>query len=405
MRLIKSEYDELKDKLIHLQKLENAGRLLNGIVHDFNNVLTCISGYAGILETNGRNNKDIIDSAHCITRNVTRAQHLSRAILNFSNFDKINMKSQTKKKPLDINNLLKQIIALTEGIFEKKVKIELMLDQSVKSIVGDYDQCDQVFSNLIINAKDAMPNGGVLQITTEKVPRNIAESKKGLRKADYVKIIISDTGAGMSKEVLKKIYNAGFTTKKKGNGLGLFSSYEIVKSLNGIIEVESEINVGTSFSIYLPATYKDENPQPDNNIIYRGHGETILLIDDEEDIVETTAYQLNRLGYKTIGTLNGYDALATFNAQHHNIDLVILDLLLPGISGQEILSELIKINKNTKVIICSGLIKDDIRVKSLNRKEVVGFVQKPFNIYELSKELHCVLGEIRRSSAAKPTQS
>ena len=372
----------LEEQLFQSQKMESIGRLAGGVAHDFNNILTSIMGFAEILKLKYDDATTVTGrAAEAIYKGSIRAANLTKQLLGFARGGKY------ESKPLDINNVIREIINMSEKIFEKSIDVTLNLDEKVKNIEGDLNQINQVFTNLIINAKDAMPTGGKLSFKTENFV--LDDDHKDIfpdpKSGDYVKISVSDTGIGMSKQIKDNIFEPFFSTKGegKGTGLGLATVYGIIKNHKGYIFCESEPGHGTTFSIYLPATEKKEIAQETKGKYIKGTG-TILVVDDEEFVREMTKNWLKEIGYNVLIAENGLEAVDIYKIRKNEIDLILLDMIMPKMAGKETYSNLKKIDPDVKVIFMSGYNKDDMNSDNYY-KDIVGFIQKPFRLEELSK--------------------
>lgn len=379
----------LEEQLIQSQKLESIGQLAGGIAHDFNNILTSIIGYGELLLINFATEKpEKTKGIKVILKQAKKAANLTTKLLGFAREGKYD------PVVLNINSLIKNVVDVTESIFEKNTKINYNLDQSIKYINADKSQLDQVITNLIINAKDAFVDKGELTFSTSNIlMTNEFSSKYDLHnKNGYIKLIISDNGSGIKPEIISKIFEPFFTTKEigKGTGLGLSMVYGILQNHEGKILCESELGVGTKFTIFLPAieygtiVETKESPKP-----LKGSG-NILVIDDEIDIREILRIQLESLGYKVITANDGESGLKLFNEYKNDIDLVLLDIIMPNLSGDKTFYKLKEIDSNVKVIILSGYGSED-RINALLNEGVLDFLQKPMRIAKLSKALNDIL--------------
>jgi PAS domain S-box-containing protein len=382
------ERRKLEEQLFQAQKMESIGRLAGGIAHDFNNILTSIMGYAELLklkftDTSARERQ----AADIIIKSTERASDLTRQLLAFARGGKYN------PVPLIINDLIKQTINVSEKIFEKNIKVKYDLEKKLNPIEADKNQLDQVLTNIIINAKDAMPNGGELIFKTWNVYLDEEYTSKfqELKPGNYVKISIIDTGMGMPRSIKDHIFEPFFTTKGagRGTGLGLATVYGIIKNHNGHITCTSELGKGTTFTLYLPATEKEIIIEENESKVIRGE-ETILLVDDEAYVRDVAKRQLQRLGYKAVTAGDGIEAVDIYKKKKKKIDLVLLDMVMPNLAGKETYRELKDINPDIKVVLISGFSQNDKATETL-KEGALAFIQKPFKLYELSKILAGVL--------------
>jgi PAS domain S-box-containing protein len=382
------ERRKLEEQLFQAQKMESVGRLAGGVAHDFNNILTSIMGYAELLklkftDTSARERQ----AAEIIIKSAERASDLTRQLLAFARGGKYSPVA------LIVNDLITQTINVSEKIFEKNIEVKYDLGKKIKPIEADKNQLDQVLTNIIINAKDAMPNGGELIFKTANVYLDEEYTGKfqELKPGDYVKISITDTGIGMPRSIKDRIFEPFFTTKGAGcgTGLGLATVYGIIKNHNGHITCTSEPGKGTTFTLYLPATEKEVIIEENESKIIKGT-ETILLVDDEEYVREVAKRQLEQLGYKAVTASDGIEAIDIYKKKKKKIDLILLDMVMPNLAGKETFRELKNINPDIKVVLISGFSQNGKAAEILNEGAMT-FIQKPFKLYELSKILAGVL--------------
>ncbi|MFC1557934.1 response regulator [candidate division KSB1 bacterium] len=373
----------LEEELTQAQRLESVGRLTCGVLHDFNNRLSSIMGWAELLKIN---NSDILPkdkkAIDAIIENTKMAVNLSKKLLGFVRKRKYN------PVLININKVLKETMKIDENIFAKNIELEYNLENKINLIKADEGQIQQVITNLIINANDAIAGEGIINLSTENVTINSKPkyiNKLKVKSGKYIKLSITDDGIGMSDETKSKIFNPFFTTKElgKGTGLGLATTQEIVKELKGYIDCRSEVGKGTTFSIYFPVSseYKSINIKKEKKNI-KGTG-TILIVDDNRDIRKVLKMQLELLGYKSLQASNGYEAMKVFEDNRNRIDLVLLDLIMPLMDGMETFRHLKKIKSDINVLILTGDIQDEKVEKMLN-EGAKGFIKKPFQLSNLS---------------------
>jgi len=387
-KLAAEENKKLEEQLFQAQKMESIGRLAGGIAHDFNNILTGIMGYSEVLLSKFKDSSTKeSNAAGMIMESAERAAHLTHQLLGFAREGKFN------PVPLKINEVIVDSMKVAEKIFEKNVQLNLNLGNKVKTIKADKTQVEQILMNMIINANDAMPLGGNMSIrtTNELLDEKFVENIENFEAGQYVKLTISDDGTGIPKEIQSKIFEPFFTTKDlgRGTGLGLANVYGIMKNHNGHVNVYSEEGLGTTFSIYFPASDEKVNEQVEDLTIKKGN-ENILVVDDEETVRFLEKELIESLGYSVITAKDGTDAIHIFNEKKDVIDLVILDMLMPKMAGSETYRELKKIDKNVKAILVSGFSKND-KVKEILDAGINGFLQKPFKLHELSKIIYDVI--------------
>ncbi len=388
-----SEQKNLEGQLQQAQKMEAVGTLAGGIAHDFNNLLQAIQGYTELLLMRKKEGESDWRELQEVIRASKRGAELTQQLLTFSR------KVESKRRPLDLNQEVGELRELLERTIPKMIDVEFKLAANLKMVNADSAHLKQVLVNLAVNAKDAMAEGGKLLIETQSVTldqefcRRYAEVKPG----DYVLFSISDTGHGMGKETLEHIFDPFYTTKEvgKGTGLGLSIVYGIIKNHEGYITCYSRPEVGTTFRIYLPTIEPEAVPvdvltAPEPEGLARGGNETILLVDDEEFIRELGVDVLGRAGYTVLTANNGENALELYRQERARIDLVILDLIMPGMGGSKCLEELLTIDPHTRVLIASGYSPDGPTKGALD-SGAKGFVSKPYDTNQLLQLIREIL--------------
>jgi len=388
--LSERENRKLQDRLNQAQKLESLGILAGGIAHNFNNILMGIQGRASLMMME----KDSSDPDHMHLRGIEKyvndAVVLTRDLLGFARGGKYEVRSTNLNKLIEHES---KLFARTK----KEIQIHEEYEKGLWTVEVDQGQIKQVLLNLYVNAAYAMPAGGDLYIRTEKVTLDEKAAKPSdIPPGNYVKTSVTDTGVGMEKTIQEKIFDPFFSTRdaSEGSGLGLASVYGIIKNHGGFINVYSEREKGTTFTIYLPASEKKtvkEVPHPDQGEPQYGQ-ETILLVDDEEFITEIGQGLLKRLGYQVITAGSGQAALNLYEARKDGIDLVILDMIMPEMGGGPVYDRLKEINPGVKVLLSSGYSVDGQATDILN-KGCNGFIQKPFSLQGLSIKVREVLDD------------
>jgi nitrogen-specific signal transduction histidine kinase/ActR/RegA family two-component response regulator len=386
----RQEKEALEAQLQVSQKMEAVGTLAGGIAHDFNNILQAILSNIQVLMMSKSLNvtqKDTILSA--VEKSVGRASDLTKRLLLFSR------KVDSDLRPIDIREELEHVIKMLERTIPKMISIDLNLDEDLEFINADPSQIEQILMNLAINSRDAMPEGGTLTFGLKNIVVDEAFCKKnlGLLPGKYVLMTVSDTGYGIDLETQKHIFEPFFTTKEtgKGTGLGLATVYGIMKNHRGYISCESMLGQGCTFRLYFPALKDkyllDEATEEDQQV--KGGDETILLVDDEEGLRAPAEILLRAHGYNPISAISGEDALEIYRDKSEEIDLVLLDLIMPGMGGERCLEEIVKINNKAKVIMISGYanIESDETVE----KYAKDFVVKPYESNNLLKVVRNVL--------------
>jgi two-component system, cell cycle sensor histidine kinase and response regulator CckA len=381
-----SEKKLLEEQLFNAQRMEAIGVLAGGIAHDFNNLLMGIQGHISLAMIHPNTDEFIKEHLQNIGDHVKSASKLTSQLLGFARSGKYHL------QVTDINDMISRIAEMF-GRTRKELTITQSLQKELLAVKVDRGQIEQVLLNVLVNSWQAMPNGGRLTINTEnKILGNTEAKSLSLAPGTYIRITISDSGTGIDKRILTKIFEPFFTTKARGRGtgLGLASAYGIIKNHHGTIDVQSKIGDGSTFFIYLPAT--EEQPEieiKETDSIIKG-AETILLIDDEPMITNVGSAMLTHLGYTVHIANNGQQAVTLYGAQKDLFDLVILDMIMPELSGEETLQKLKTINPGVRVLLSSGYSLDGQTNKILSMG-CCGFIQKPFDMGQLSTKIREIL--------------
>lgn len=381
-----TERRKLQEQLLQAHKMESVGRLAGGVAHDFNNILTAISGYAEFilerLEEDSEVRADVLE----VIRNTERASNLTRQLLAFSR------KQTMEMRPTDLNALVADLARLFRRLIGEHIELVVLPGADLATVLADPAQIEQVLANLAVNARDAMPNGGTLTIATRNVQLSTGSEVADavLAKGDYVCLDVSDTGHGMSPEVLEHLFEPFFTTKEvgKGTGLGLATIYGIVKQHGGDIAVRSEVGRGSVFSVYLPAAARVETQaQAAPSAIAARGSERVLLVEDDPAVRSTVRRALQRLGYSVIEASNGAEAIERLAQTDEQPALVITDLVMPQMGGLELVRVLRASHPDLRVLFTSGYTED---AAALATAVDAGnfYLQKPFNVAELSAKVH-----------------
>ena len=364
---LKEEETSLKDKM------ENMGMLAGGIAHDFNNLLTGVLGYASLIKNFLTDEEKLYRYAEAIEHSAQRAAKLTQHLLNFSR------RQKKATGVVELNVLLEDILFLLRET-SRDVGMEKVFDDSLPPVRGDEADLQNVFLNLCMNAREAMAGRGLLKVTT---------GRKSFGGKEFAVVEIEDTGQGMDDEVREKIFQPYFTTKETGSnlGMGLYLVDKIVKEHGGFIECESESGKGTKFSLYFPTHLEVVGKQAaagEPGVRGNLKKRRILVVDDEDIVSELIKGVLAGEGAEVFGASDGYEAIDIFKKKHDSIDLVILDMIMPGINGDEVLKVLRDIRDDIKIIISSGFMSEDQREK-LQEYRVDGFLDKPYNDRDVIK--------------------
>ncbi len=397
--MVLAQNAKIQAQLLQAQKMESVGILAGGVAHDFNNLLHVIRGNIELLARNPSIDPRGSARLESVTKSLDRAARLVQQLLLFSR------KVESGRDPVDLNHEVREAAQMLERTIPKMVALELRLDPEVHPISGDPVQVEQALLNLANNAVDAMPEGGRLIIETSNVEldANFVGSHPGSTVGRHVLLAVTDTGCGMDEATLKQVYDPFFTTKEvgQGTGLGLSSVYGIVKSHGGYIHCYSEPGQGSTFRIYLPAAEGDE-PGPDapdqletaTTVSMDGDqgGQTILVVDDEPEIRELTQEALEDFGYAVHSAANGEEALDIYQEHGQTIDLILLDLNMPGMGGHNCLQELLHLDPAVRVLISSGYSANGQARESL-KSGAAGFIGKPYQLKELEAAVREALGK------------
>ena len=376
----------------HAQRMEAIGTLAGGIAHDFNNLLMGIQGRASLMGADSGNDHSRREHIDAIEEYVKSASNLTKQLLGFARGGKYEVKA------IDLNDLVADSAAMF-GRTRKQIRIHTKTTPAPLVVDVDWRQIEQVLLNIFVNAWQAMPDGGDLYLETSLVILDEAACEPHRTAAGrYAKIAVTDTGVGIDDAVRQRIFDPFFTTKEKGRGtgLGLASAYGIVKNHGGMITVFSELGHGTTFNVHLPASTRAVHPKaaPQEKMI-RG-SETILLVDDEEMIIDVSRAMLKTLGYRIVVARNGQQAVEAVQRMGGDIDLVILDLIMPGMGGGTVFDRIRTMHSAMPVMLSSGYAIDGHAAEIMDRG-CNGFIQKPFNLSELSHKVRKVLDVQSRS--------
>lgn len=387
---------ELQSQFVQSQKMQAVGQLAGGIAHDFNNLLTAMIGYCDLLLEKYLPSDQSFSDIIQIKQNANRASNLVRQLLAFS-------RQQTMQpKVLSVTDMLSELSALLKRLLGAKIELKVVHSREVGYIKVDQIQFEQVIINLAVNARDAMKNGGTLSITSQVYITKEAKFLRGssMPPGKYVLIEIIDTGTGIEEKLLNRIFDPFFSTKEKGHGtgLGLSTVYGIVNQTGGFISVESELGVGTKFSLYFPMVSAEdvstqtttENISEKKNTDLTGSG-TILLVEDEDAVRMFSSRALRDKGYRIIEASNGESALEFIQKNASIIDLVITDVVMPKMDGPTLMEHIKEFNPKMKIIFISGYTEDSFR-NSLANNSQVHFLSKPFNLKELAGKVKEVMG-------------
>jgi PAS domain S-box-containing protein len=382
---------KVQQQLFQAQKMESIGLLASGIAHEFNNILTGIIPNAELIKMTTDQDSQNYNRANSIQKSAHRAADIVKKLLSFARNDKGNGDNMT-----DFVSTSRETFDIIRKLFDKKVILDFDIPDSIDPVRLDPTRLQQIIMNLAINAKDAIGDTGIIRFHAENVfLENEDATKHNVNRGKYVFFTVDDNGHGIDRQKLDRIFDPFFTTKEpgKGTGLGLSIVYGIVTSVNGAIEVHSELGKGTSFRMYLPVAdnyvfpvepVKEELPAAES------HGQTILIIDDEQMIREMASDILTQLGYQVMVAQSGQEGIDIYRQNQSRIDLVLLDLIMPHMNGVACFEKLKDVDPAIKVVVSSG-ISDLQHKKEMEKLGARGYLEKPFSVNRMATKLQEIL--------------
>jgi PAS domain S-box-containing protein len=385
-----TERKRLEEQFLQVQKMDAVGRLAGGIAHDLNNLLTVIQGHGELVQMEMKGNGPVEKDIQEIMAASRRAEKLTRQLLAFGR------KQLLQPRVLNVNKLIDDMGRMLSRMIGETIDIELRLEPGLGNIKADPGQIEQVIMNLVVNARDAMPDGGKITIETRELDEQKKQSRifDHLKGGSFIQISISDTGTGMNAETQRKIFEPFFTTKAthKGTGLGLSTVYGIVKQSGGSVWVKSEEGHGAAFYVCLPRIEAAEQPVPETvSVDESANGtETILVVEDEDRVRRLVGDILRRRGYKVLETSNGIQALKVFDNEGDTIDLVLTDAVMPGMGGLEFIDRIADRLGRTRVLYMSGY-SEEMVADGIAADGVAAFIHKPFTPDELTHRIRELL--------------
>ncbi|HDZ00790.1 MAG TPA: hybrid sensor histidine kinase/response regulator [Nitrospirae bacterium] len=384
-----AEKQQLEEQLRHAQKMEAVGTLAGGIAHDFNNIISVIIGYGRLLQKKDNDEELASQYLDHILFCAGRAAAFTQRLLTFSRKQMIN------PRPVNLNSIIRNIEGILTRLINEDMDFKVELANEDLIVIADSGQIEQVLMNLTTNARDAMPRGGCLKITTKSVAldRQFFISSGGGRPGRYAMISVADTGTGIDKQIKEKIFDPFFTTKEigEGTGLGLSMVYGIVRQHDGYIDVSSESGKGTTFKIYIPlssSVVEDIDSEAAPQI--KGGTETILVAEDDENVRELLTTILQSYGYKIIEAVNGSDAIEKFIENKSEIKMILLDVIMPKKNGREVYEEIKKIRPDIKGLYISGHPSDLINING-DTKNGISLLPKPILPDDLIRKIREIL--------------
>ncbi|MBM3845028.1 MAG: response regulator [Verrucomicrobia bacterium] len=391
-----TEKMKLEDQLRQSQKMEAVGQLAAGIAHDFNNILTVVQGHAELLRGEAKDSTKAVESIECVSSAADRAAKLTRQLLTFSR------KQVVQWCELDLNRVVQDLAGMLRSLLRENIRLDFYYHDQPPMVRGDSNMIDQVLLNLVVNARDAMPQGGVLTVDTSLVTLDEEAARKNpkAREGRFVCLTVMDSGCGMSASILERIFEPFFTTKEfgQGTGLGLATVYGVVSQHNGWIDVQSTPGAGTLFRVYFPALAvkppKQEGPPGRQDSKAGGGTETVLVVEDEMGLRMLVEAVLKKHGYRVMVAENGVDALRVWTESGGRIDLLLTDMVMPGgISGLDLSERLRGFKQDLRVVYMSGYSTDFMDNGAEGVQEGVNFLQKPYKPDQLVRVVRQVLDQ------------
>jgi PAS domain S-box-containing protein len=387
-----TERIQLEQQLLEADKMRAVGTLAGGIAHDFNNILSGIVGSVAFLKRSIDRSHPNYQDVETIERLGLRAADLTKKILGFARGGKYEVKS------LDVNQIMEEVVGIISSSFDPSIAVLTELQEDLRSVEGDAAQIQSVIMNLCINARDAMPEGGTLTLRTRNVTLDEDSVGSRLEEApgDYVQVAVADTGVGMEQDVMGRVFEPFFTTKEvgKGTGLGLAMAYGIIKDHGGHILVDSKVGEGSTFTFRLPASVTPVTAtQEGDREETPGGGETILVVDDEDQVLRLAKRILESYGYRVLLADEGSKAVETLRSNQGEIDLVILDIGMPGMGGRETQKLLQELDSDLPILISSGYSPGG-QAEGMLAMGAQGFLPKPYQIDDLARAVRRILDSL-----------
>jgi PAS domain S-box-containing protein len=384
-----SDRVRLEDELRQAQKMEAIGRLAGGVAHDFNNLLTVILGNTGFLLEGAVRDATTLGHARDIQKAAEGASELTQQLLAFSRRQILQLRA------VDLNEVVTGMTPMLRRLIDESIAVETMLEPSLRPVLADSGQLEQVIMNLVINARDAMPKGGDLTIETASVQVDEARAgvPHGTRPGAYVRLGVRDTGVGMDEATQARVFEPFFTTKAPGSGtgLGLATVYGIVRQSGGFLSVESTLGAGTTFHVYLPYATETVKPAPRRaSPASLGGDEKVLVVEDADPVRSLMRVVLDGRGYRVLEAPDGFEAMRVCEGQETPPDLLVTDVVMPGMSGRELATQLLARYPRMRVIFTSGY-TDDTVIRHGVRDQGTAFIQKPFTPEVLLRAVRTVL--------------
>jgi PAS domain S-box-containing protein len=394
------ERGRLQERLFQAQKMEALGTLAGGIAHDFNNLLGVILGFASIVRLRLAPSDPLLEFVKMIEQSAERGADLARQLLG------LGRQGKCESVPIRVGDVLGRVVKIITRTFDRCIQVQTRTEPGPLWVDANPSQLEQAILNLCINARDAMPEGGVLALESSRVTLGEGDSSRPSHclPGDYARLTVRDTGVGIAPQVLGRIFDPFFTTKEpgRGSGLGLSMVYGMASSAGGFVQVKSEVGLGSAFSIHLPL----KGPPVERTVAARravleaGTG-TVLVVDDEPMVLAFVEEGLKKLGYQVLTAVDGQQACEVYSSHANQIDRVLLDMVMPGTTGLEVCRRLRGMNPKVKVILSSGYSSGDV-AREARLAGAMGFIGKPYSLEELSSALHRPESLSARASTEDP---
>lgn len=382
------EKELLQNQLQQAMKMEAVGRLAGGVAHDFNNLLTAIIGNVSLASIDLPADSRVVGNLNEIEKAARSAALLTQQLLAFSRRQNI------EPKVLNINEIIANLYKMLCSMAGERIELQLLTARDLGNVMLDPGQFERILINLVLNARDAMPDGGIIRMTTVNIVLSEAECSRwpDVKPGDYVRLTFSDNGVGMSEEVVDHLFEPFFTTKPRGRGtgLGLSAIYGIIRQAGGFINVSSTPGKGTIFEICMPVTMRPIEREAPPSEKVEGGNETVLLVEDEDIVRFIGAEILKKLGYNLIEAANGREALEIFKKHGSIIDLMLTDLMMPGMTGRELAEKVREISPRTRILFTSACTDDVIDGQEI-ADQGLNFIAKPFSLESLAIKIRSVL--------------
>jgi signal transduction histidine kinase/ActR/RegA family two-component response regulator len=390
-RLAETALTEREAQLLQAQKMEAVGRLAGGIAHDINNYLAAIIAQAELVRMKADVGSPTVQKMDSVIATAGKASGLIKRLLAFSRRQPVH------PAVVDLNEVVEGLRKVVVRLLGERIWLELDLDENLGNVKIDPAQLEQVVVNLLVNAGDAMPEGGTVTVRTRNLVADefFLDSHPTAEEGEYVLLEVSDVGTGVAPEIRDKLFEPFFTTKEEAgrSGLGLATVYGIVRQNRGIISLESTLGEGTTFRIHLPRTREEARVaagQPEETESLDGHQEKILLVEDNDDLRISTQGVLEAIGYRVTAAANGQEAIALCENGASDVDLLITDVVMPGMSGREVMDRVRRIRADVSVLFISGY-TDNVILRHGIREGEFEFLQKPFSTQKLARKIRQVL--------------